>query len=112
MYLLASNRKLKWFKQLIWGIIILHKKEFGGRITLELAYSVFQSHHQRPGLLPSFCSDLWSVAFVPVFSSVGHKMAAIAPKSHPHTTMSKDQKRKFVFLYHFWTTGDTSKGAQ
>ena len=58
MYLLAGKRKLRWFKERSGGIIILHEKESEGRMTPELAYLVAQSYHQRPGLLPSFCSDL------------------------------------------------------
>ena len=58
MYLLASKRKLRWFKEPFGGIIILHEKESEGRMTPELAYLVVQSYHQRPGLLPSFCSHL------------------------------------------------------
>ena len=58
MYLLASKRKLRWFKEPCGGIIILHEKESEGRMTPELAYLAVQSYHQRPGFLPSFCSDL------------------------------------------------------
>lgn len=94
---LESTHICQWFEKAIWGIIILHKKEFGGRVSLELFYSVVRSHHQRLGLLLSFCSGLQRVAFVSVFSSNGHRMASTAPDITPsHSSVQRPEGENFL----------------
>ena len=96
LHLLVSNRKFKWLKPAIWGIIIFHKKELEGDSRVGLFSSSVTS--SEAWALPSFCSDLQSVTFVPIFPSNGHKVAATAPNITPSHNNIQKPEEKCVFL--------------